>query len=108
MQFNQNDFSAVAYFYDEIKDLHRVEVSFFGMAITNIQVKQSPKHPELGKWVDMPAYKAGEGWKKVVRFEKDSPLLSSVEAAARKAAEEYGTVDKTKPTPPTEMTADGL
>lgn len=69
----------------------KVELADLGMYISGITVRESPKFPEKGLWVQMPGYQIGKTkkYKRYVEFRPNSPTRSSIEEAARKAVAEY-------------------
>ncbi len=60
-----------------------------GVYISGIRVQESPKRPEDGWWVQMPAVKIGWQWKKTIECEGGSPFLEIVERKARQAVDSY-------------------
>lgn len=77
-----------------------VKVCFtdIGLYINSIRVQESVKYPEKGMWVQLPSYKAGMRWYKVIEFDGSSPMLALIEKYARQAVEEWRKEDPSGPT----------
>jgi hypothetical protein len=79
--------------YKELNGMYLVNVGFpdIGFYIGSITVRPSPKYPERGLWVQPPKYQPKPGGKYVspLEFPKDSAFWPIIEAAARRAVDEY-------------------
>ena len=71
--------------------VYLVKVKFpeIGVYISGIRVQESPKRPEAGLWVQMPAAKVGLQWKKQIECENGSPFFEIVERKSRQAVDDY-------------------
>lgn len=86
--------STKVYHYDPIKKIHYVKALLFeDLYISGIQVKPSPRHPELGLWVQFPSYKSGEKWKRYIEFKTQDNFKTIIEDACRQAATRYDNGD---------------
>lgn len=66
--------------------------------ISGIRVQKSPKRPEDGLWVQMPASKVGFKYIKVIECAGGSPFFEIIERKAREAVEQYLEGIETYPT----------
>lgn len=84
MNISRDDVKAEV--YHTSNGISYAKVHLCGMAIVGIQVKKSVKYPERGLWVQMPAFKSGNDWRKYVEFDKDAEIREWIEDACRQAA----------------------
>lgn len=97
--YKETESSGVKVFLVKIKFL---EIQTY---ISGIRVQKSPKRPEDGLWVQMPAVKIGFQYKKIIECAGGSPFLEIVERKAIQAVEDYiGGTDA--PFPTISVTAD--
>jgi hypothetical protein len=69
--------------------LVKIKLLEIGTFISGIRVQKSPKRPEDGLWVQMPAVKIGFQYKKIIECAGGSPFLEIVERKAIEAVESY-------------------
>lgn len=69
--------------------LVKVKFPEIGVYISGIRVQESPKRPEDGWWVQMPAVKIGFQWKKTIECEGGSPFFEIVQSKSRQAVDSY-------------------
>ena len=69
--------------------LVKIKLLEIGTYISGIRVQKSPKRPEDGLWVQMPATKVGFKYIKVIECAGGSPFFEIVERKAREAVEQY-------------------
>jgi hypothetical protein len=86
-----NDQDIIAEVYHEANGVFYVKVEILGMYISGITVRNSPKFPEKGLWVQMPSYQSGATWKRYIEFSKQSPL-KVIEEKCKEAVEQAGDV----------------
>ncbi len=71
-----------------------VKLDIQGIYISDITVKISPKYPEKGLWVQMPSYRKGVSWKKIIEFNPDTSAKRGIETKALQAVEDYKNSNK--------------
>lgn len=88
--FDFSDLSANVYKQTD-KGIYLVKVSCptVGMYMSDWTVRQSPKYPERGLWVQPPARFTGRGWKKTVEFSGDSALFELIKDEILRAVDRF-------------------
>jgi hypothetical protein len=88
--FDFSDISASVYKQTD-KGIYLVKVSCptVGMYISGWTVRQSPKYPGKGLWVQPPAQYMGRGWKKTVEFSGDSALFDLIRDEILRAVDRF-------------------
>jgi hypothetical protein len=89
MTLNEEDITAEV--YHQSNGVYYIKVELLGMYISGITARISPKFPEKGLWVQMPAYLMSGSWKKYIEFSKLSPLKFVIEDKCKKAVEQTTT-----------------
>lgn len=69
--------------------LVKVKLVDIGAYISGIRVQKSPKRPEDGLWVQMPAVKIGFKYMKIIECAGGSPFFELIERKARQAVDSY-------------------
>ena len=69
--------------------LVKIKLLEIGVFISGVRVQKSPKRPEEGLWVQMPAVKIGFKYMKIIECAGGSPFFVIVERKAREAVEQY-------------------
>ena len=88
MQLDDKTVQAIV--YHTLNGVYFVKISFFGMYINSITVRESPKYPESGLWVQLPSFLDRKG-KRTYHVEKNpnSKLWKLIEALCRDAVARY-------------------
>jgi hypothetical protein len=69
--------------------LVKIKLLEIGTYISGIRVQKSPKRPEDGLWVQLPAAKVGARYFKIIECAGSSPFLEIIERKAKEAVESY-------------------
>ncbi len=85
--------TAEVYYRDDKAEYYLVKVNFpdIELFINSISVRRSPRYGDL--WVQMPAFKRGNGYIKPIELTKESVLRKKIESLVLEAVEALKTPD---------------
>lgn len=94
MRIDEDSIEAKVYYSSADGGFHYVKFFFptLGLYIDSFSVRESPKHPDKGLWVQPPAIPNNGKFVKPMEFLKGSPLWPILEAKARAAVDEKDTL----------------